>query len=185
MTRRAAALLLALLLACGPACSGDDGRPIAAPRAAHLVAAPAAPPPAPSPVPDDRDRLPVRVTVTTRASRNQRREHHDAVHAVPDGHDRGVDTAGRVGATARVSWYARGCCTASGERFDPDGLTAAHRTLPFGTRVRVCHDGCVVVRINDRGPARWTGRELDLARGAFVRIAPLSAGVVSATWEVV
>ena len=43
--------------------------------------------------------------------------------------------------------------TASGERFDPNAMTAAHRTLPFGTLVRVTYQGrSVVVRINDRGP---------------------------------
>ena len=42
--------------------------------------------------------------------------------------------------------------TANGERLNCSAMTAAHRTLPFGARVRVCHKGCVVVRINDRGP---------------------------------
>lgn len=83
-----------------------------------------------------------------------------------------------------ASWYARGRTTASGERFDPNGLTAAHRTLAFGTRLRVCHDGrCVEVRVNDRGPSRRTGRALDLSRASFAAIAPLSAGVVTVTWE--
>src|SRR5688500_2730559 len=55
--------------------------------------------------------------------------------------------------------------TASGERFDPDELTAAHPTLPFGTRVRVTNlgnDKTVVVRINDRGPYR-RGRIIDVS----------------------
>lgn len=87
-------------------------------------------------------------------------------------------------ATAKASWYARGARTANGEAFDPDGLTAAHRTLAFGTRLRVCHvDRCIEVRVNDRGPAAWTGRELDLSRAAFAAIAPLGAGVVDVTWE--
>jgi rare lipoprotein A (peptidoglycan hydrolase) len=42
--------------------------------------------------------------------------------------------------------------TANGERLNCSEMTAAHRTLAFGTRVRVCHSGCVTVRINDRGP---------------------------------
>jgi rare lipoprotein A len=55
--------------------------------------------------------------------------------------------------------------TANGERLDCSAMTAAHRTLPFGSRVRVCHDGCVVVRINDRGP--WVrGRHIDLSPAA-------------------
>jgi rare lipoprotein A len=58
-----------------------------------------------------------------------------------------------------------GSRTASGERVDCSAMTAAHRRLPFGTRVRVCHSGCVTVRINDRGPfAR--GRDLDLSPAA-------------------
>lgn len=92
---------------------------------------------------------------------------------------------GGVVETGQASWYARGARTASGEAFDPDGMTAAHLTLPFGTRLRVCHGGaCVVVRITDRGPAAWTGKELDLSRGAFALLAPLSRGVIDVTWEV-
>lgn len=66
-----------------------------------------------------------------------------------------------------ASWYGSesGNQTASGERFNPNGMTAAHRSLPFGTRLRVCHRGCVTVRINDRGPF-IRGRCLDLSRGA-------------------
>ena len=57
--------------------------------------------------------------------------------------------------------------TANGEVFNPYGLTAAHRTLPFGTRLRVTFEGrSVVVRVNDRGPAAYTGRALDLSYGA-------------------
>lgn len=64
-----------------------------------------------------------------------------------------------------ASWYHEGSQTASGEHFRPDGLTAAHRTLPFGTRVEVCKARCVIVRINDRGPF-VRGRDIDLSRGA-------------------
>jgi len=69
-----------------------------------------------------------------------------------------VADAGTVFAKGRASWYGKrfhGRRTASGERFDMHALTAAHKTLPFGTRVRVrsVHTGKeVVVRINDRGP---------------------------------
>ncbi|HET7486854.1 MAG TPA: septal ring lytic transglycosylase RlpA family protein [Acidimicrobiales bacterium] len=90
--------------------------------------------------------------------------------------------------TGRASWYARGRWTASGERFDPGALTTASRTLPFGTRLRVCRapaGACVEVRVNDRGPAARTGRVLDLSRAAFAAIASLRAGVVAVTWEVV
>jgi rare lipoprotein A len=55
--------------------------------------------------------------------------------------------------------------TASGERLNCAALTAAHRRFAFGTRVRVCHTGCVTVRINDRGP--WVrGRDIDLSPAA-------------------
>ncbi|AWB21853.1 septal ring lytic transglycosylase RlpA family protein [Methylobacterium currus] len=70
--------------------------------------------------------------------------------------------------SGKASWYASGHRTASGERFNPNGLTAAHRSLPFGTRVRVTNQAngrSVVVRINDRGPFAH-GRIIDLARGA-------------------
>src|SRR5580693_4343137 len=54
-----------------------------------------------------------------------------------------------------------GSRTANGERVNCSAMIAAHRTLPLGTRVRVCHNGCVVVRINDRGPF-VRGRHIDL-----------------------
>lgn len=74
----------------------------------------------------------------------------------------------RHGGGGNASWYASGSRTASGEHFNPNGLTAAHRSLPFGTRVRVTNNATgrsVVVRINDRGPFVG-GRQIDLARGA-------------------
>jgi rare lipoprotein A len=58
-----------------------------------------------------------------------------------------------------------GSRTANGERVNCSAMTAAHRRLPFGARVRVCHKGCVTVRINDRGP--WVrGRDIDLSPAA-------------------
>ncbi len=74
-----------------------------------------------------------------------------------------------------ASYYGRelaGNRTASGERFDPDGMTAAHRTLPFGTRVRdttMANGHSVVVRITDRGP--WgRGRVIDISHAAAKEI---------------
>lgn len=65
-----------------------------------------------------------------------------------------------------ATWYMHGKKTANGERFDPDGLTAAHRTLPFGTKLYLTHkDKNVIVRVNDRGPF-VKGRQIDLSRGA-------------------
>jgi len=69
--------------------------------------------------------------------------------------------------------------TANGERLNCSAMTA-HRTLPFGTRVRVCHAGCVVVRINDRGP--WVrGRQLDLSPAAARAIGLDQTGHVTMT----
>ena len=59
----------------------------------------------------------------------------------------------------------RGSPTASGELFNPDGLTAAHKTLPLGTQLEVCHDSCTTVRVNDRGP-HVAGRDIDLSTAA-------------------
>jgi rare lipoprotein A len=87
----------------------------------------------------------------------------------------------------RASWYdcrQPGECskakrTASGEPFSPHGLTAAHRSLPFGTRLRVCHRGrCCVVRVNDRGPF-VRGRSLDLSVGAARAIGMGGVGLVT------
>ncbi len=81
----------------------------------------------------------------------------------------------------RASFYRHGSRTANGERFDPSGMTAAHRTLAFGTRVRVLHPASgrdVVVRINDRGPFTG-GRVIDLAEGAARQLGIIRSGVAS------
>jgi rare lipoprotein A len=73
--------------------------------------------------------------------------------------------------TMRATWYGNehaGNRTASGEIFNPNGLTAAHRTLPFGTCLRVSNPKTgrsVAVRVNDRGPFT-KGVSLDLSHGA-------------------
>lgn len=64
-----------------------------------------------------------------------------------------------------ASWYMHGTHTANGERFNPDGMTVAHKTLPFNTKLRLTHnDKSVIVRVNDRGPF-IKGRDIDLSRG--------------------
>jgi rare lipoprotein A len=71
-------------------------------------------------------------------------------------------------ACGTASWYHEGKQTANGERYKPDGITAAHRTLPFGSLVKVTHKRSgrsITVRINDRGPF-IRGRIIDLSRGA-------------------
>lgn len=88
-----------------------------------------------------------------------------------------------------VSFYGRefaGRKTSNGERFDPNLLTMAHRTLPFGTLVRVTNlfnNKSVVVRVNDRGPFTG-GRVGDLSSAAAMVIDMLRAGVVRARLEV-
>lgn len=84
--------------------------------------------------------------------------------------------------TGMASYYARkfqSRKTASGERLDNNALTAAHRSLPFGTEVLVrnpANGKSVRVRINDRGPF-VKGRIIDLTRAAFARIARLEDGI--------
>lgn len=71
--------------------------------------------------------------------------------------------------------------TANGERFDGSGMTAAHNTLPFGTRLRVSYGGkSVVVRVNDRGPF-IKGRHLDLSTESARRLGLTKAGVGKVT----
>jgi rare lipoprotein A len=85
-----------------------------------------------------------------------------------------------------ASYYWQGQQTASGARFNPDGLTAAHRSLPFGTRVRVTNRSngqSVIVTINDRGPFVG-GRVIDLSRGAARAINMTGAGVAAVSLEV-
>ena len=86
-----------------------------------------------------------------------------------------------------ASYYGNesGSRTASGARFNQNAMTAAHRSLPFGTKVRVTHGGrSVVVTINDRGPF-IRGRVLDLSTGAARAIGLTGAGVGRVTAEVV
>ena len=85
-----------------------------------------------------------------------------------------------------ASYYGNeaGSKTASGQRFNQNAMTAAHRTLPFGTKLKVTHgDRSVVVTINDRGPF-IRGRVLDLSTGAARAIGLTSAGVGRVVAEV-
>jgi rare lipoprotein A len=75
-----------------------------------------------------------------------------------------------------------GSRTANGERVNCSAMTAAHRRLPFGTRVRVCHSGCVTVRINDRGPF-VRGRDIDLSPAAARAIGLDSIGHVTVSQQ--
>jgi rare lipoprotein A len=98
----------------------------------------------------------------------------------------GSQSSGR-GFSGKASYYGNesGSRTASGQRFNQNAMTAAHRSLPFGTKLRVTHRGqSVVVTINDRGPF-IKGRVLDLSTGAARALGLTGAGVGHVTAEVV
>jgi rare lipoprotein A len=86
-----------------------------------------------------------------------------------------------------ASWYALHSRTASGERMNPSTLTAAHRSLRFGTKVRVTNRNngrSVIVRINDRGPF-IRGRVLDLSRAAAHQIGMVHSGTAKVCFQIV
>jgi rare lipoprotein A len=87
--------------------------------------------------------------------------------------------------SGNATWYGdrlAGHKTASGERFDPNAFTAAHRRLPLGTWVEVRRRGttrAVRVRINDRGPFGTPDKIIDLSRAAFEQLGSLREGVIA------
>lgn len=102
--------------------------------------------------------------------------------AVPFVSSNGADAATSCG---HASWYALTSITASGERAQPSKMTAAHRSLPFGTKVRVrnmSNGRSVVVRINDRGPV---SRRLiiDVTRGVAARLGFMRKGITKVCLE--
>ncbi len=90
----------------------------------------------------------------------------------------------------KASWYGKGFqgkLTASGERYDMNKYTAAHKKLAFGTLVRVTNlsnGKSVVVKINDRGPY-VRGRVIDLSKKSFSKIASIHSGVIHVKVEVI
>jgi rare lipoprotein A len=107
--------------------------------------------------------------------------------AAPSG-KRSLSTDGPRGSHLKgmASYYWQGQRVASGGRFDPSAMTAAHKTLPFGTRVRVTHLGngrSVEVKINDRGPF-IAGRIIDLSKGAAGVIGMTAQGIARVAVEV-
>lgn len=85
-----------------------------------------------------------------------------------------------------ATWYQMGKKTASGERFDPEGMTVAHRTMPFGTMLRITNPATgatVVARVNDRGPF-VKGVSLDVSRGAARQLGMLRSGCAALRVEV-
>jgi rare lipoprotein A len=133
------------------------------------------------------------VTEASAKSRHHHhRYHHHHHHARAEGSawrdaNASVQSTGGHAFSGMASFYGNesGSRTASGQRFNQNAMTAAHRSLPFGTRLRVSHGGrSVVVTINDRGPF-IRGRVLDLSTGAARAIGLTGAGVGRVTAEVV
>ena len=132
----------------------------------------------------------------TEASAKSRHHHHHHARAATEGAAGGswrdanasiAPSSGGHSFSGMASFYGNesGSKTASGQRFNQNALTAAHRSLPFGTKLRVTHGGrSVVVTINDRGPF-IRGRVLDLSTGAARAIGLTSAGVGRVTAEVI
>jgi len=125
----------------------------------------------------------------TEASAKSRHHHHGHHHAHSSWRDANASVGGGSGRSfsGMASYYGNesGSKTASGARFNQNAMTAAHRSLPFGTKLRVTHGGrSVVVTINDRGPF-IRGRVLDLSTGAARAVGLTGAGVGRVTAEVV
>jgi rare lipoprotein A len=141
----------------------------------------------------------------TEASAKSRHHHHHAyhhhhAHYAGNGADRAQASSRREANAAiasssgwghsfsgMASFYGNesGHQTASGQRFDQNALTCAHRSLPFGTKLRVTHGGrSVVVTVNDRGPF-VRGRVLDLSTAAARAVGITAAGVGHVTAEVI
>ena len=114
------------------------------------------------------------VTEASAKSRHHRHHHHHSHHAAKaagsdwrNANASVVSTSGHS-FSGMASFYGNesGSKTASGQRFNQSAMTAAHRSLPFGTKLKVTHGGqSVVVTVNDRGPF-IKGRVLDLSTGA-------------------
>lgn len=129
----------------------------------------------------------------SRHHRHHHRHHHHHHHAATNPTSlfdanasiAPVSTGGRS-FSGMASYYGNesGSRTASGARFNQGAMTAAHRSLPFGTKLRVSHGGrSVVVTVNDRGPF-IRGRVLDLSKGAASAIGLTSRGVGRVVAEV-
>jgi peptidoglycan lytic transglycosylase len=126
--------------------------------------------------------------ISEAAAKSHRHHRHHAHHAQASSwRDANASVGGGHSFSGMASYYGNesGSKTASGARFNQNAMTAAHRTLPFGTRLRVTHGGrSVVVTINDRGPF-IRGRVLDLSTGAARAVGLTGAGVGRVTAQVV
>jgi rare lipoprotein A len=127
---------------------------------------------------------------SAKSRHHHHRHHHHAHHA---GNSSWRDANASIGSgsghsfSGMASYYGNesGSKTASGARFNQNAMTCAHRSLPFGTKLKVTHGGrSVVVTVNDRGPF-VRGRVLDLSTGAARAVGLTGAGVGRVTAEVV
>jgi rare lipoprotein A len=127
------------------------------------------------------------------SAKSKHQRHHSHHHAHKAAGSNWTDANAAVAPTGgrsfsgKASYYGNesGSKTASGQRFNQNAMTAAHRSLPFGTKLRVTHRGqSVVVTINDRGPF-IRGRVLDLSKGAARAIGLTGAGVGHVTAEII
>lgn len=99
----------------------------------------------------------------------------------------GTYSANAASGCGGASWYALTSKTASGERMNPSLMTAAHKSLRFGTKLRVTNSRngkSVVVRINDRGPF-IKGRVLDLSKAAAQNIGMIRSGHANVCYEII
>ncbi|MBQ1079788.1 septal ring lytic transglycosylase RlpA family protein [Nocardiopsis sp. B62] len=144
---------------------------------------------------DDQDRsqagAPQALTASGSDVREEPEEEETTEPEAPSGDSGGSDAQSTgEGGTCEASFYGdgfHGATTANGETFDTYGMTAAHKTLPFNTMVKVTNPNngkSVTVRINDRGPF-IAGRCLDLSTAAFDEIIGTGSGVGTVAWEVV
>jgi rare lipoprotein A len=129
----------------------------------------------------------------TEASAKSHRHHHGHHHGHHASNSSWRDANASIGSgsghsfSGMASYYGNesGSRTASGQRFNQSAMTCAHRSLPFGTKLRVTHGSrSVVVTVNDRGPF-VRGRVLDLSTGAARAVGLTGAGVGRVTAEVV
>jgi rare lipoprotein A len=122
-------------------------------------------------------------------SRHHRHHSHHAQKAKSNwmNANAAIGSSGGHSFSGKASFYGNesGSKTASGQRFNQNAMTAAHRSLPFGTKLRVTYRGqSVVVTVNDRGPF-IKGRVLDLSKGAARAVGLTGAGVGHVTAEVI
>lgn len=92
--------------------------------------------------------------------------------------------------TGKASWYGAesGTHTVSGEKYRPNDMTVAHRTMSFGAKLRITdhHTGrAVICRVSDRGPAKRTGRVVDLSKGCASALGIIRRGIAMVSLEVV